>query len=68
VFPVKVADTTGAGDAYAGGFLYGWLDGWPAERAGELGSRVAALTVSQVGAVCRDRGAVAAARSAVIDR
>ncbi|MDP2306340.1 MAG: adenosine kinase [Pseudomonadota bacterium] len=68
VFPVKVADTTGAGDAYAGGFLYGWLHGWPAERCGELGSRVAALTVGQVGAVCRDRDAVAAARSLVVDR
>ena len=68
VFPVKVADTTGAGDAYAGGFLHGWLNGWPAERAGELGSRVAALTVAQVGAVSRDRIAIAAARAAVIDR
>ncbi len=68
VFPVKVADTTGAGDAYAGGFLYGWLHGWPVERAGELGSRVAALTVSQVGAVSRDRAAIAAARAAVVDR
>ncbi len=67
-FPVQVADTTGAGDAYAGGFLYGWLNGWPPERAGELGSRVAALTVSQVGAVCRDRSGLAAARSMVIDR
>ncbi|MFZ5479593.1 MAG: adenosine kinase [Myxococcota bacterium] len=68
VFPVKVADTTGAGDAYAGGFLYGWLRGWPVEKCGELGSRIAALTVSQVGAVCRDRAAVAAALSAVRDR
>lgn len=68
VFPVKVADTTGAGDAYAGAFLHGWLNGWPPERAGELGSRVAALTVSQVGAVCRDRAAVANARSMVVDR
>ena len=62
VFPVTVADTTGAGDAYAGGFLYGWLRGWAADRCGELGSRVAALTVSQVGAVSRDRAAVLAAR------
>jgi fructokinase len=68
VFPVAVADTTGAGDAYAGGFLYGMLNGWPVERSGELGSRIAALTVGQVGAVCRDRGAVAAARAAVVDR
>ncbi len=58
VFRVPVADTTGAGDAYAGGFLHGWLHGWSSERCGELGSRVAALTVSQVGAVCRDRAAI----------
>jgi hypothetical protein len=68
VFPVSVADTTGAGDSYAGGFLYGVLNGWPVERAGELGSRIAALTVGQVGAVCRDRAAVAAARAIVVDR
>jgi hypothetical protein len=66
VFKVRVADTTGAGDAYAGGFLYGALQGWSAEKCGELGSRVAALTVSQVGAVCRDRAAVLAQRAAVL--
>jgi sugar/nucleoside kinase (ribokinase family) len=65
VFRVPVADTTGAGDSYAGGFLYGWLRGWSPERCGELGSRVAALTVSQIGAVCRDRSAIAAALAAV---
>ena len=28
-----VVDPTGAGDAFAGGFLSGWLQGQPAERA-----------------------------------
>lgn len=64
VFPTTVQDTTGAGDSYAGGFLYGWLRGWTPARCGELGSRVASLTVGQVGAVCRDRAAMAAARNA----
>lgn len=64
-FKVDVVDTTGAGDAYAGAFLFGWLRGWPADKCGELGSRVAALTVGQVGAVCRDRDAVARARAMV---
>jgi len=51
---VEAVDTTGAGDAYAAGFVYGWLKGWDLERAGDLGSRVASRTVLQMGAVCRD--------------
>lgn len=62
VYPAKVADTTGAGDTYAGGFLYGWLRGLPAEKCGELGSRLAALTVGQMGAVVRDRNQIAAVK------
>ena len=64
VFPVEALDTTGAGDAYAAGLLYGLLHGWPADRAGALASRVAALTVAQVGAVVRDRELLAAAIAA----
>jgi hypothetical protein len=52
---VKAIDTTGAGDAYAGGFLYGLARGWEPRRCGELASAVAALTVSQIGAVVKDR-------------
>jgi sugar/nucleoside kinase (ribokinase family) len=51
---VKAIDTTGAGDAYAGGFLYGLSQGWEPERCGQLATRVAALTVSQIGAVVKD--------------
>ncbi len=51
---VKAVDTTGAGDAYAAGFLYGWLRDWPLTHAGDLGSRIAGHTVRQMGAVCRD--------------
>lgn len=65
VFPVKVADTTGAGDTYAGGFLYGWLNGLGPAACGELGSRLAALTVGQVGAVVRNRDHIAAIKSTV---
>jgi len=43
-------DTTGAGDAYAAGFLYGLLKGWPLKDAGELASALAAKVVEQVGA------------------
>jgi sugar/nucleoside kinase (ribokinase family) len=58
-FPVQAVDTTGAGDAYAGGFLYGLIRGWPPARAGRLGSAVAALAVGQVGAVVKDQEALA---------
>ncbi len=47
---VKVVDTTGAGDAYAAGFIYGLSRGWKEEEAGELASRIAEKVVSHVGA------------------
>jgi sugar/nucleoside kinase (ribokinase family) len=53
--PVDAVDTTGAGDAYAGGFLYGLARGWELEACGHLASAVAGLTVSQVGGVVRDQ-------------
>ncbi len=52
---VTAVDTTGAGDAYAGGFLYGFVNGWSALASGNLASAVAAQTVAQVGAVVQDR-------------
>ena len=42
-------DTTGAGDLYAAGFLYGWTCGCGWEQCGEIGSLVAAKTVEVVG-------------------
>jgi sugar/nucleoside kinase (ribokinase family) len=62
---VEAVDTTGAGDAYAAGFLYGRVKGWGLLQCAQLGARVAALTVGQVGAVVRDRAAMAAAVAAV---
>jgi len=44
-----VVDTTGAGDATCGGFLYGWLQGWPLERCGRLANAVGGLTVQHMG-------------------
>jgi sugar/nucleoside kinase (ribokinase family) len=58
---VAAVDTTGAGDAYAAGFLYGFVNDWDAARCGRLGARVAALTVAQLGGVYRDRDGLAAA-------
>jgi sugar/nucleoside kinase (ribokinase family) len=46
----KVVDTTGAGDLYAAGFLYGHANGLPLETCGKLGSLAAAEIISHVGA------------------
>ena len=46
---VEVVDTTGAGDAACGGFLYGYLEGWDLVRCGRLASAVGALTVQKMG-------------------
>jgi sugar/nucleoside kinase (ribokinase family) len=62
---VPAVDTTGAGDAYAGAFLYGFTRGWTPDRCGRLASAVAGLTVSQVGAVVQDRAKMAEAIASV---
>jgi hypothetical protein len=64
IHPVQAVDTTGAGDAYAAGFLFGYTRGWDAARCGRLGARVSSLVVGQLGAVCRDRAALGAAVAA----
>lgn len=46
----RVVDTTGAGDLYAAGFLYGFTAGKPLEACGRLGSIAAAEIISHVGA------------------
>ena len=48
--PVEVVDTTGAGDLYAAGFLYGYTSGRPLPECGRLGSLAAAEVISHIGA------------------
>lgn len=47
--PTKVADTVGAGDSFDGGFLYGFLRGWPLEKALRLGILCGSHNVSCFG-------------------
>lgn len=48
--PVKAVDTTGAGDMYAAGVLYGITNGLSWKQAGHLASHAAARVVAQMGA------------------
>lgn len=48
--PTQVVDTTGAGDAYAAGFLAGLSRGLSLPACGTLASKAAALVISQYGA------------------
>jgi sulfofructose kinase len=49
-FPVDVVDTTGAGDAFHAGYLYGLLQKWPLEETARFASAVAAMKCGKVGA------------------
>ena len=48
--PVEVVDSTGAGDLYAAGFLFGLTQGDDLERCARMGSLAAAEVISHVGA------------------
>ncbi len=47
---IKPLDTTGAGDMYAAGFLYGVTHDFSLKQSADLGSYLAAQVVSQIGA------------------
>jgi ribokinase len=49
-FEVKVVDTTGAGDAWNAGFLYGLLKNRSLEDCGKLGNFVASRCIMEWGA------------------
>jgi sulfofructose kinase len=49
-YRVPVIDTTGAGDIFHAGFIYGLLQGWPLERQLDFACAAAALNCMAVGA------------------
>lgn len=50
-FVVPVADTTGAGDVFRGGFIYGLLNEWPIERTLRFANAAAAASCTRLGAL-----------------
>lgn len=50
VRPSKPVDTTGAGDLYAAGFLYGYIHGMSFEHCGQIGSILAGKVIEVNGA------------------
>ena len=49
-FKAKVVDTTGAGDAFAAGFIYGFINGLPIDVCLKLGNFCGAYNVERIGA------------------
>ncbi len=47
---VNPIDTTGAGDVYAAGFLYGYANNLPLSRCAEIGTLCAAQVIEEIGA------------------
>ncbi len=50
-FTVPVADTTGAGDVFRGGFIYGLLHDWPLDRTLRFANAAAAVSCTRLGAL-----------------
>jgi sulfofructose kinase len=50
-FVVDAADTTGSGDVFRAGFIYGRLHGWSTDRVLRLANAAAAVACTRVGAM-----------------
>jgi sugar/nucleoside kinase (ribokinase family) len=58
----NVVDVTGAGNAYCGGFLVGWLETGDARRAAAMAAVSAAIVIEQIGPPLIDDQVMASAR------
>ena len=47
--PVDVVDSTGAGDSFDAGFLYGFIEGWPLRATLDLAVACGSLSVAGIG-------------------
>ncbi|WP_152391808.1 5-dehydro-2-deoxygluconokinase [Paenibacillus guangzhouensis] len=66
VFPAQVFKTFGAGDSFAGAFIYGLMQGWDIGRCQQFGSAAASIVVSSHS--CSDAMPTAEQIQARIDR
>jgi sulfofructose kinase len=48
-FPVRVVDTTGAGDVFHGAFIYGLLNKWDLEKTAQFACATAAMKCTKLG-------------------
>jgi 5-dehydro-2-deoxygluconokinase len=48
-YPVEVYNILGAGDAFGGGFLYGYVNGWGWRKSARLGNACGAIVVTRHG-------------------
>jgi fructokinase len=50
-FHIEIADTVGAGDAFAAGFVHGLSQGWEMQQIGRFANAVGAVVASKPGAI-----------------
>jgi sugar/nucleoside kinase (ribokinase family) len=56
IIPVKSLDTTGAGDLYASGFLYGLVNGYDLAKCGRIGAILAGKVIENIGPKIDEEG------------
>jgi sugar/nucleoside kinase (ribokinase family) len=55
IIPAKAVDTTGAGDLYAAGFLYGYINGYEFDKCANIGAITSGHIVEVIGAKMSDK-------------